>query len=287
MAKLVSAGLHKVLYSFVGSDGYMSGGTSFDNPSNGDTVSFAELEGIRDIDYSRPESPRTNILANDGVLTQFIFKPTENGSGTATVGVFDASLASLAIGQSNVTSGHMVGTIANPDTLAFKNMWLMLASQAKDWDAGSVGNAGYSITWLYCQLSPRGRNGYNHQGDAQFQYDLVAQTFDTLPWGQTLSSASSGAITKGESFDGIFTNNIPSVTRFVGNGSGTSVTLPNTAVSPSATTSTAFKTVSGTASALTYAGSPSAGEYGISGTTVTLGDTLANGDNAFIVSEHA
>lgn len=283
MAKLASAGVEAVFATFEDSNGFPTGLASLSAPSSGTYVEAGSLVGIQSLDFTVPEAPRATVTGNDRALFQFTFKPTELPSGSMSLGVFDAEVAALAVNQALVTQGFMVGRFVNPDTFTQKNMWIAINAQAKDADPGSYGNSGYEVSWYRVQLTPRGRQGWNYQAEATYLLDMISVPFDTLPWGITVSEASSAAATTADGYDGIFSPYKTTIGHFVGNNSDTTFTLSNAAQDP-ANYSRAVIVESGTPTVLTYnAGTPGAGEYKIVDTTVTLGDTLVDGDHALVV----
>lgn len=275
-----SAGFEAAYYSFTDSSIGLPIGSS-PTLANGSDSGFGQMQAAQELDFTTPEAPRVTILGDDKAYFDFIFQPQELASGSLTVGIFDSGIAANAIGLDVVDGGFPLA----PSSVSYRDMWLVVNSQAKSSTLATFGNAGYEVTLFKVNLVPRFRDGWSNTTEATYTYDMISVPFSVYPWGASVT----GVDTLG-GLAGRFKTYKETYHTFIGDGATDSFTLD---VAPAANNAATIKCYvydvgAGTSTELTYNSStPTTGEFGVTESggiyTVTLGDgALTDGDFAIV-----
>ena len=192
--KLTAAGAHHVFYGVIGPSGYLLGGTTT-APVAGDQDGnpMLELIGVKDFPFTPTDPQRVTVTGNDRPLSQFIFQPTEFPQDNLVFGAADLTFNALAQSTKVRDLGAFSLSAVQPSDADWPDLFMLVGSKAKTQTAGAKN---LSI-WHYLliprvQVVPKGRSGFNEQGDAQFQYAMNANPFDVHPWGEALSETNEG-----------------------------------------------------------------------------------------------
>lgn len=256
--------------------GYPSGDAA--SLASGDGASnLLQLKGVQTYGLTIPEAPLVDITGDDGVIGSIRFAPQETPSGSATLGTWDGSFLSLSQGTTLYTDGKDELGVLLPDNITLRQFWVTLNHQAQSQDSGSVGDAGWFVEIFKVQMQPRGLDGRSSAEALSNSYDISAQRFDTLPWGQAVNETYFS--TTGAYGLYMFKENRVALFSIVRETAVTTFTLPKV---PAAANGDKVKLWNySTGAKLTYAGSPAGeDEYSVNVSTpsITLGAAGTDGN---------
>lgn len=278
ISKFISAGLDRVYWGVLGTDGYVKGvaGTI----SNGSDSSMGLLYAAS-ADMTFPEANRVNIVANDVKIGTFTFQSTDTSSFTLELGASDLDFIAKAQGSTVYTLEDWNIGVMRPGEYTVTNIVLLLCSQSQSYASGSIGSAGYhNILLPNVSLVYQGKSGISAQGEEAFQFSATVNTVDTLPWGQTVSDTDFG-VTSADAFEWYSENRVCMHTHI---GDGTDDEMVLTYTPAAATAAKVLLFTEGTA--LTYTTDYTA-NTGTKTVTFQAGAIPAAGEVSVCVYEHA
>lgn len=198
ISKFISAGLDRVYWGVLASDGYIKGTTG--TIANGSTAGMGLLYAAS-ADMTFPEANRVNIVANDVKIGTFTFQSTDTSAFTLELGASDLDFIAKAQGSSVYTLEDWNMGVMRPGEYTVTNIVMLLCSQSQSYASGSIGVAGFhNILLPNVSLVYQGKSGISAQGEEAFQFSATVNTVDTLPWGQTVIDNDFG-VTSADAFE--------------------------------------------------------------------------------------
>ena len=254
-----SAGLAHIFWAVNNSAGYPCGTAG--TLANGSDASMGELVGPESLNLALQQPRQVSIPGSDGVQAIYFFEPETLPNGQMVLGNIDLTLWAKSQGTKVYADGDFDVVIGQPDSPTYANLTIMTLSQAKSAQSGSVGNAGFMVKiYPRCQIIPIGDSGLSNATGSNFTHQIIANKFDTLPWGAALGTTNHGT-TKGAVYGPFYSENRVMLHTHIGDGSDTTLTLAKT---PAATNGNKIKLwQDGTAKTYTT-------HYSASGTTFTF-----------------
>jgi hypothetical protein len=188
-----AAGLYSAFYGFLDSAGYFNGATAT-TLANGADSGAVYVDGIDAFELN-PQAPRiVTVPGNNGAISTYLFPADSNPQGSLTVGTFNSNL--YALPQSNKVYAEGADwefVTIQPAVWDFRNIAIVVNTQAQSRDSGTVGLAGYMVEiYPRCQLIPSGGSARQNAQASNFTHSVIANQFDTYPWGKALSNTNEG-----------------------------------------------------------------------------------------------
>lgn len=262
-----SAGIERVLWAMNSAAGYPYGTAG--SIANGGDAGMGRLIGTQNINLPLQPPRQVPISGDDGPIAMYFFAPETLPSGDLVLANIDLNLWAKSQGINVYADGDWDVTIGQPDNPTFNQLNLITTAQAKSAMSGSVGNAGWMTTFYpRVQIVPIGVQSQSNAAASNFSHQLIANRFDRLPWGSTLSVANQGT-TGGAQYGPFYSENRVALHTHVSDASDVAFTLTYT---PAAATAAKIKVYrNGTLLTITT-------DWSVSGSTITLVAAGSAGD---------
>jgi hypothetical protein len=278
-----SAGIAEAWYSFKDASNIYAIGDAL-TLAAGSSAGCGKLELIETFALS-PQAPRiVTTTGNDGPGHTFIFPPTENPSGTVTLGAFNGSFYALQQGMNVYDDGDYYVTAIQPDDAELKNMVLILNSQAKSWDSSSDGAPGYMVT-IYCDTNiyPQDSAQLSNAAPTQFQHVAIANKNGYWPTGRAFSASNEGT----DKAVGVrfYSPYKVTVHAFTTNGALTTFSLDKTPAADSAGAVRVFN--SGAEMTWTSSTTLSTDSFNVTTKVITLGHAITTGQHVVVLYQYS
>lgn len=237
--------------------------------SNGADASMARYTGFANLALTVPDAPIEPIVADGGVIGQFLGTPLEVVSGALTARVLDMNFHAAAEGRLIYADGDHDAMIFSQTCNTYGGLALVINSKAKSQASGSTGESGWYVTELFnveIQTKPIGLDGTSF-AVKDVPYVLNFNTVDTELNGVSFATGTNYGVKKGF-MRHYWSENPVCYHTHVGDNSDTTLTLAYTPAANSAAkvklwqdgtakTYTTDFSVSGTA--FTFVAAPGAG----------------------------
>lgn len=262
-----SAGLARLDYAFNSAAGYPYGTSGI--IANGGDAAMGQLVGAQNLNLPLQPPRQVPIGGDDGPQAIYNFEPESNPSGDMNLANVNLNLWAKSQGMNVYADGDWDVAVGQPEGAQFKQLTLISHAQAKSAQSGSVGNAGYMVKiYPRVQIIPIGDQGQGNAAATNFTHKLIANKFDTLPWGTAMSVANQGT-TRAAFYGPFYSENRVALHTHVSDANDTGFTLTYT---PAAATAAKIKIYrNGTLLTITT-------DWTISGKVVTLGAAGSAGD---------
>lgn len=219
-----SAGLDRVYWAVNSAAGYPYGLTGV--LANGADAAMSRLVGAQNINLPLQPPRQVSIPGDNSVQAIYFFAPETLPNGDLVLGNIDLNLWAQSQGIKVYTDGDWHVVVGQPDSPTFKTMTLIVIADGKSAQSGSVGNAGYYVKiYPRVQIVPIGDQGLTNATGSNFTHQLVANKFDTLPWGKALAVADQGT-TGGAVYGPLFSENRVCLHTHISDGADLTFTLP-------------------------------------------------------------
>jgi hypothetical protein len=245
--------------------------------ANGSDASMQRYTGFASLALTVPDAPIEPIVADGGVIGQFLGTPLEVTSGALTTRAVDLNFYAAASGLSIYADGNFDAVMWSQTCNTYGNLALVINSKAKSTASGSLGENGWWVTEIYnveAQAKPVSLDGTSFAAK-DVTFVLSVNQVDTELSGVSFSNGTN--YTARKSYARTYWSEYPVCYHtHVGDGSDTSLTLAFTPAGDSSARVKAWK--DGTA--VTYGAG--AGNFTNTGTAVTFGTAPGAGEKTVI-----
>lgn len=245
--------------------------------ANGSDASMSRYTGFANLALTVPDAPIEPIVADGGVIGQFLGTPLEVVSGAMTARGLDMNFHKAAEGRLIYTDGDFDAMIFSQTCNTYGNLAMVINSKAKSLASGSSGESGWYVTELFnveVQAKPVGLDGTSFAAK-DVPYVLNFNSVDTELNGVSFANGTNYGVRKGF-MRHYWSENPVCYHTHVGDGSDTGLTLSFTPAADSSAKVKAWK--DGTA--VTYGAG--AGNFTNTGTAVTFGTAPGAGEKTVI-----
>lgn len=190
--KIIYAGLGYVHYGALAAGAYYPAGLT-GVVANGQIEPLVRLQGAKSLGLTIPEAVRVTQTGDDQPQGTFIFRSTENPTGTLNMGILDLDYENMVQGTTLYTVGDSQISALAPGDPVFVDHLMLVSRPAKSKSAATSGQSqwhNYLIPLV--NAAPRGDSSITEREVADAVYDLVINPATFFPWGLALGATNVG-----------------------------------------------------------------------------------------------
>ena len=228
VAQFTSAGFDRMEYGVLDPDGYFIGTSTA--LANGADAGSGRLLGVNTADVSIPEPRIVPVTGDNGAISQYQFDDDTFPAFSISGGVYNQTLDSLVTSTTRQAIGDITVQVLNPQDPVYRQMSLLMVSDAQSQDSGTVGSAGFHhLLIMKSNMSAQYTGGFGNAEAQANNYNVNVTRSGIFSWGTAITDADNG--TTGATMAYWYAENRMTRHAFVGDGATTTFTLDETAFS--------------------------------------------------------